>query len=129
MPQITLVQYPGAERESTLSAPCGKVHMALAFKGLEYETKTVLNPLQVKKVNPRGRVPALRIGDEVFVDSTDILTELDRRFPGLAFRVVDEQGRVRRHMHVFIGESTAAGRATAVPEGAGVYIVGALSGG
>ena len=59
----------------------------------------------------------------------EILDELDRRFPGLAFRVVDEQGRVRRHMHVFIGESTAAGRATAVPEGAGVYIVGALSGG
>ncbi len=78
---LTLVQYPGLTRNGTLSAPCGKVHMALAFKGVDYEVRNVFTPQQVKKYNPRGRVPALRIGGETVVDSTDILTELERRYP------------------------------------------------
>jgi len=59
----------------------------------------------------------------------EVMDDLDRRFPGLAFRVIDEQGRVRRHMHVFVGETTATDRATPVPPGVELYIVGALSGG
>ena len=59
----------------------------------------------------------------------EVIDDLDRRFPGLAFRVVDEQGSVRRHMRVFIGERTAVDRSTPVPAGAEVFIVGALSGG
>lgn len=58
-----------------------------------------------------------------------VMDDLDRRFPGFAFRVIDEQGRVRRHMNVFVGEERAADRASPVPPGAEVYIVGALSGG
>lgn len=59
----------------------------------------------------------------------EVMDDLDRRFPGLAFRVVDEQGRVRRHMKVFVGEAMAVDRATHVPSGAELYVVGALSGG
>jgi sulfur-carrier protein len=58
-----------------------------------------------------------------------VMDELDRQFPGIAFRIVDEQGRVRRHMHVFVGQDTASDRASPVPAGAELYIVGALSGG
>jgi molybdopterin synthase sulfur carrier subunit len=58
-----------------------------------------------------------------------VMDDLDRRFPGFAFRVIDEQGRVRRHMHVFVGETTATDRATPVPAGVELFIVGALSGG
>lgn len=59
----------------------------------------------------------------------EVMDALDRRYPGLAFRVVDEQGRVRRHMHVFVGEEAATSRSDPVPAGAEVYVVGALSGG
>ncbi len=59
----------------------------------------------------------------------EVMDDLDRRFPGLAFRVIDEQGRVRRHMHVFVGETTAADRASPVAAGSELFIVGALSGG
>lgn len=59
----------------------------------------------------------------------EVMDDLDRRFPGIAFRVVDEQGRVRKHMKVFVGESLAADRATPVAPGAELYVVGALSGG
>ena len=59
----------------------------------------------------------------------EVMDDLERQFPGLAFRVVDEQGRVRRHMKVFVGESTASDRSTPVASGAELYVVGALSGG
>lgn len=59
----------------------------------------------------------------------EVMDHLDRRFPGVAFRVIDEQGRVRRHMHVYVGEDAAVDRSTPVPRGAEVFIVGALSGG
>jgi molybdopterin converting factor small subunit len=58
-----------------------------------------------------------------------VMDDLDRQFPGVAFRVIDEQGRVRRHMHVFVGETTATDRSTPVPAGVELYVVGALSGG
>ncbi|HEX3701484.1 MAG TPA: MoaD/ThiS family protein [Phenylobacterium sp.] len=58
-----------------------------------------------------------------------VLQDLDARFPGLRFRVVDEQDRIRRHMRVFVGleETRSVGRALA--EGDEVLIFGALSGG
>ncbi len=33
---------------------------------------------------------------------TEVLSELDRRFPGIRFRMVDEQERVRTHIRFFI---------------------------
>ena len=80
-PEITLVQYPGLTRKTTLSAPCGKAHMALGFKGLDYSIHNVNTPAQVKKFNPRGRVPVLIIDGETVMDSTDIVSFLESRFP------------------------------------------------
>lgn len=59
----------------------------------------------------------------------DVLNELDTRFPGLRFRVIDEHGRIRRHMAIFVGETMVHGIDAAVPAGGRVQIVGALSGG
>jgi len=39
-----------------------------------------------------------------------VLADLERQFPGIRFRMVDEQGRVRSHIKVFVG-----GRATRPP--------------
>lgn len=59
----------------------------------------------------------------------EVLVDLDRRFPGIRFRVVDEQARIRRHMRVFVGreETRTVGRELA--DGDEVLIFGALSGG
>jgi len=54
---------------------------------------------------------------------------LDRRFPGLAFRVIDEQGRIRPHMNVFLGEEKVSDLRTPIATSGEIYIVGALSGG
>jgi len=58
-----------------------------------------------------------------------VLDDLDRRFPGLKFRVVDEQDRVRRHMRLFIGREETRSVAQPLGEADELLIFGALSGG
>jgi molybdopterin converting factor small subunit len=58
-----------------------------------------------------------------------VLDDLDERFPGLKFRVVDEQDRVRRHMRIFLNGEAARDMAAPLAEGDEVLIFGALSGG
>jgi molybdopterin converting factor small subunit len=57
------------------------------------------------------------------------LTDLDARFPGIKFRVIDEQRRVRRHMHIFHNGAMARDVAAPLRAGDELIIVGALSGG
>src|SRR5512147_877602 len=33
----------------------------------------------------------------------DMMADLERRYPGIRFRVIDEQGRIRPHMNFFVG--------------------------
>ncbi|HZK98942.1 MAG TPA: MoaD/ThiS family protein [Caulobacteraceae bacterium] len=58
-----------------------------------------------------------------------VLRDLDRRFPGIRFRVVDEQDRIRRHMRIFVGSEAATAVSVALGDGDEVLIFGALSGG
>ena len=58
-----------------------------------------------------------------------VLTELDRRYSGIRFRIVDEQDQIRRHIRLFVnGEQVRdlAQRFKATDE---LVIVQALSGG
>jgi molybdopterin synthase sulfur carrier subunit len=59
----------------------------------------------------------------------DVLSDLDRRFPGLRFRVVDEQDRIRRHMRVFVGQEETRSVGRRLADGDELLIFGALSGG
>jgi molybdopterin converting factor small subunit len=59
----------------------------------------------------------------------EVLADVDRRFPGLKFRVVDEQDRVRRHMRVFIGQAETRDVHAAIAPNQELLIFGALSGG
>ena len=59
----------------------------------------------------------------------DAIAEANRRFPGMAFRIIDEQGRVRPHMNIFLGEQSVRDPATPISGDSEIYIVGALSGG
>jgi len=59
----------------------------------------------------------------------EVLEDLDRSFPGIRFRVVDEQGCLRPHVRFFVNGTDAREISTPLREGDRVYIVGALSGG
>ncbi|HEY5290234.1 MAG TPA: MoaD/ThiS family protein, partial [Caulobacteraceae bacterium] len=58
-----------------------------------------------------------------------VLDDLDRRFPGVKFRIVDEQARIRPHMRIFIGREAARDIAAPLDDGDELLIFGALSGG
>ena len=58
-----------------------------------------------------------------------VLDDLDRAYPGLKFRVVDEQDRIRRHMRIFRNGERAQHIGLPVTEADEVLIFGALSGG
>ena len=59
----------------------------------------------------------------------ELLEDLDRQFPGLRFRVVDEQHRLRPHMTVFVDQDSVRDLATPVTDAAEVTLMQALSGG
>jgi molybdopterin converting factor small subunit len=59
----------------------------------------------------------------------DVLAELDRRYPGIRFRIVDEQDRMRPHMRFFVNGEQVFDLAAALRPGDEVQIVQALSGG
>jgi molybdopterin converting factor small subunit len=59
----------------------------------------------------------------------EALTDLDRRYPGLAFRVVDEQGVMRPHMIVWLHGERCRDLAAPVTPADEVVLMQALSGG
>lgn len=60
---------------------------------------------------------------------SQIIEQLEARYRGLAFRIVDEHQRIRRHIAIFVGEEMVRTLEAEVPAGGRVQIVGALSGG
>ena len=58
-----------------------------------------------------------------------LLFDLDRRYPGIRFRMVDEQGRVRKHMKVFLNDESVRDLDAPVSERDEITIMQALSGG
>jgi molybdopterin converting factor small subunit len=68
----------------------------------------------------------------VEIDADDlaaVFAELDRLFPGIRFRVIDEQGRMRRHMRVFVNDEAVRDLTTTLAPTDEVTIMQALSGG
>ena len=59
----------------------------------------------------------------------DVIAELERRYRGLAFRVVDEHGNIRRHIAFFVGDTMVRSLDIPLQENERVQITGALSGG
>jgi sulfur-carrier protein len=59
----------------------------------------------------------------------ELTRDLDRRYPGMRFRVIDEQGNIRRHIRFFVNGLQSLDLAAPLTETDEVMIVCALSGG
>ncbi len=59
----------------------------------------------------------------------ELLRDLDRRHPGLRFRIVDEQDRLRPHVRCFVDFEQTFDLGRRLGSGQSVQIVQALSGG
>ena len=57
------------------------------------------------------------------------LADLERQYPGIRFRMVDEQDRIRRHIRIFVDGVQARDLAQPLDGAREVIIVQALSGG
>ena len=58
-----------------------------------------------------------------------VLADLDRRYAGIRFRMIDEQDRVRRHIRIFVNGEQARDLSQPLRATDEVVIVQALSGG
>jgi sulfur-carrier protein len=83
----------------------------------------VLIPTSLRSYTGRARVEAngATLGE--------VLADLDHLFPGIRFRMVDEQDRMRPHMRVFVNGKAIRDLAQSLEAGDDVSIVQALSGG
>ncbi len=59
----------------------------------------------------------------------DLLNDLDRQFPGMRFRIVNEQDEIREHIRFFVNQEIAANLAAPIHPGDDVHIIMAISGG
>jgi len=72
---------------------------------------------------------------EITVEATtiaELITAVNNRWNGLADYIIDEQGALRKHVNIFIGDELIIDKKTlsdTVDENSRVYIMQALSGG
>ncbi len=59
----------------------------------------------------------------------EALSALDRRYPGLRFRIITEQDRIRPHIRIFVNEEQARNLSVAIQPDDQIHIICALSGG
>jgi sulfur-carrier protein len=83
----------------------------------------VLIPTSLRSYTRSSRVAA------VGTTLGEVLADLDRQFAGMRFRMVDEQGRLRPHMRVFVNGRAVHDLAQPLQPADDVSIVQALSGG
>jgi molybdopterin synthase sulfur carrier subunit len=59
----------------------------------------------------------------------EVLADLEQRFPGMRFRMIDEQGRIRQHVRIFVNTQGVSDLSVRVSTGDVVHLICALSGG
>ena len=72
------------------------------------------------------------VGVEGAATLVELLDKLDAEHPGIKARVLDDEGKLRRFVNVYVGEEDvrfAGGLQTPTPDGATVSIIPAVAGG
>ena len=59
----------------------------------------------------------------------ELLADLDRRYPGIRFRMIDEQDAIRPHIRFFVNREPVRDLAVSLAPRDEVLVVAALSGG
>ncbi|ESP98996.1 Threonine synthase [Streptomyces sp. GBA 94-10 4N24] len=62
----------------------------------------------------------------------EVIADLEKNHSGIAARVLDDQGKLRRFVNVYVNDDDVRfeqGLATATPDGAGISIIPAVAGG
>jgi molybdopterin synthase sulfur carrier subunit len=72
-----------------------------------------------------------RVGEVEIEGSTleELLSELDRRYPGIRFRIIDEQEHIREHIQIFVNQQRSRDLGTSLRPDDRIQIILAISGG
>ena len=90
-------------------------------------TVSVLIPTPLRKFTQEQETVTVPSGTV-----TTLISELDRQFPGIAARLTDDQGELRRFINIYVNEEDIrflTGKDTTVKDGDNVSIVPAIAGG
>lgn len=91
IPALVLCDFPadtGHARWSTFSPFVLEVERALRLAKLPFHQDKI-SMMSLRKINPIGQLPALKIGEEIVVDSTRILLRIEKLAPGSLTRGLD----------------------------------------
>ena len=83
----------------------------------------VLIPSALRSYTERGETEASG------VTLATLLVDLERQYPGIRFRMIDEQDRIRRHIRIFVNGDQVRDLSQPLAATDEVIIVQALSGG
>ena len=72
-----------------------------------------------------GRATVEAAGETV----REVLADLDRRYPGMRFRMIDEQDRIRPHIRLYVNTAAVAALDHRIAHGETLHLICALSGG
>lgn len=98
MANIKLYQFGPVSGRESASPFCVKLHYALRYKRLPFEPVNLASPSQVKKYNPRGKLPVLGYDGTLIPDSTDAVRYLEQRHPEPRLYPTDERERAQALM-------------------------------
>ena len=59
----------------------------------------------------------------------ELVRDLDRRYPGCRFRIIDEQDHIREHIKIFVNQEQVRALAVSLQPSDEVQIICAISGG
>jgi sulfur-carrier protein len=59
----------------------------------------------------------------------EVLLQLEHRYPGIRFRMIDEQNRIRQHIRIFVNTQAVSDLSAPVASGDVMHLICALSGG
>jgi sulfur-carrier protein len=94
----------------------------MSLSGRTVVTTRVASPL---RSYTDGRAVVEAAGDTV----REALADLDQRYPGMRFRMIDEQDRIRPHIRLYVNTDAVEQLDHRVGQGDTLHLICALSGG
>ena len=87
-------------------------------------------PCTVKVASPlRSYTNGAAVVDASGATVTEVLADLERRYVGMRFRMIDEQNRIRQHIRLFVNTREVRDLGEKVAAGDTIHLICALSGG
>jgi glutathione S-transferase len=81
MGKIQLYQFAPLGDQESASPFCVKVQRAMRYKRIPFDVINATSPIQVRRLNKRGKLPVMIDDGMKLADSSDIIRHLETRYP------------------------------------------------